>query len=407
MRDERIATDVKVGLVVGEESGDFLGSALMEALSSRLGSRVSYCGVGGERMMARGLDSLFDIADTSVMGLSAVLARLPLIIKRVHQTVAAIVAANPDVLVIIDSPDFTHAVAKRVRKKAPHIPIVGYVSPSVWAWRPGRASKMRAYVDELLALLPFEPGAHESLGGPRTHYVGHPLIERLAELRPEAGERADLGTGKPVLLVLPGSRSSEIERLLPAFGEAVARVSEDCQGEVEILLPAVPHLLERIRSEIASWPIKPQIVEGEAAKLAAFRRAHAALAASGTVTLQLAISGVPMVVAYKVDWFFRRLKELNKVIRIFSLTSIVLPNIILGRNVIPEFLDEDVTAERLALEISRLLQEGPYRKAQTDGLAELDRIMRLPDGQSQSEAAAEVVLDVIARQHQRRNTSGS
>lgn len=152
-------------IVAGEESGDQLGSELIHALNERLGEGVRYCGVGGEKMTSLGLTSFFDMSDVSVMGLSAVLARLPLIVRRVYQTVDAVIAARPDVLVIVDSPDFTHNVAKRVRKRAPDIPIVGYVSPSVWAWRPGRARKMRVYVDELLALLPFEPDAHRSLGG--------------------------------------------------------------------------------------------------------------------------------------------------------------------------------------------------------------------------------------------------
>ena len=387
---------VKVGFVVGEESGDFLGAALMATLKSRLGSRLSFCGVGGDRMQAQGLASLYDISDTAVMGLTAVLKRLPLIIRRVHQAVDAIVAEDPDVLIIIDSPDFTHSVAKRVRKRAPHIPIVGYVSPSVWAWRPGRARRMKAYVDELLALLPFEPEAHVRLGGPRTHYVGHPLIERLGDLRPAAGERSELSEGRPVLLVLPGSRGSEIERLLPVFGETVRHVAER-MPDLEVLLPAVPHLAERIRTETANWAIPPSVIVGEDAKFAAFRRAHAALAASGTVTLQLAISGVPMAVAYKVDWFYRRLKELNKVFHFSSLTSFVLPNIILGRNIIPEFLDEEVQATRLADEVCDLLSATDKRQAQISAFHDLDQIMALPDGQKQSEAAAQVVLDVLGQ----------
>lgn len=385
-----------VGLVVGEESGDFLGGALMASLKAKLGTGLRFCGSGGHRMQAEGLTSVFDIADTSVMGLTAVLQRLPLIIKRVHQTVDALVDADPDVIVIIDSPDFTHNVAKRVRRKAPHIPIVGYVSPSVWVWRPGRARKMRAYVDALLALLPFEPAVHARLGGPATHYVGHPLIEHLGDLRPAPGERSDLDDPHRVLVVLPGSRGSEIERLLPVFGETVARVAARVP-DLEVLLPAVPHLVSRIRQDTASWPVKPTILEGEAAKNEAFRRAHAALAASGTVTLQLAIAGVPMAVAYKVDWFFRRLKDLNRIIPIAQVTSMVLPNIILGRNVIPEYLDEQVTPEALAARLETLLTDTEERRSQVDAFGDLDAIMRLPEGQSQSEAAARVVIDVLTR----------
>ncbi|WP_434051730.1 MAG: lipid-A-disaccharide synthase [Roseibium sp.] len=383
-------------LVAGEESGDQLGSELMKALSSRLGSDVRYCGVGGERMASLGLTSFFDMTDVSVMGLSAVLARLPLIVRRVYQTVDAIIAQDPSVLVIIDSPDFTHNVAKRVRKRAPHIAIVGYVSPSVWAWRSGRAKKMSAYVDELLALLPFEPDVHGRLGGPRTHYVGHPLSENLAHLRPSQDERTAIDAPNKVLLVLPGSRGSEINRLLSDFGETVALVKDELP-DVEVLLPAVAHLEDRIREGTAHWRYKPEIVVGLEAKHAAFRRAHAALAASGTVSLELALSGVPMVVAYRVDWFFRRLKELNRVLKLANVDSFVLPNIILGNKTIPEFLDEEVDARVLASHLELLLEDSPEREAQLSELARLDDLMRLPDGHSQRDAAADVVMNTMRK----------
>ncbi|WP_420337769.1 lipid-A-disaccharide synthase [Roseibium sp.] len=385
-----------VCIVAGEESGDQLGSELIKALNEKLGPGVRYCGVGGERMTALGLTSFFDMSDVSVMGLSAVLARLPLIVKRVYQTVDAAIAAKPDVLIIIDSPDFTHNVAKRVRKRAPHIPVVGYVSPSVWAWRPGRAKKMSAYVDELLALLPFEPAVHKKLGGPRTHYVGHPLSENAELLRPSEGERAPLEADEKVLLVLPGSRGSEITRLLDVFGETVARVKAD-MPEVRVVLPAVAHLEDRIRQGVANWPVQPDIVTGLDAKRAAFRSAHAALAASGTVSLELALAGVPMVVAYKVDWFFRRLNDLNKVFKFASVDSFVLPNIILGTKAIPEFLNDEVQPDVLATLLTSYLTVSPERAAQVADLSRLDDVMRLPDGYSQSAAAADVVIGCLSK----------
>lgn len=383
-----------VCLVAGEESGDQLGSELMKALNAKLGTGVRYCGVGGERMTSLGLTSFFNMSDVSVMGLTAVLARLPLIVKRVYQTVDAVIAADPDVLVIIDSPEFTHSVAKRVRKRAPHIPIVGYVSPSVWAWRPGRAKKMSVYVDELLALLPFEPEAHEKLGGPTTHYVGHPLSENVNELRPSDGEREDLDRPGRVLLVLPGSRGSEIDRLLQDFGKTAALVKQEFP-DLKIVLPAVSHLEERIREGVADWPVKPEIVTGLDAKKAAFRKGHAALAASGTVSLELALAGVPMVVAYKVDWFFRRLKDLNRIFKFSSVDSFVLPNIILKKKAIPEFLDDEVQPRVLARHLCVLLRDGEDRKAQIADLARLDDAMRLPEGYSQSAAAADVVVSAM------------
>lgn len=387
---------LKIGLVVGEESGDFLGGALMAALRLRLEAEPIFCGVGGQRMRTQGLTSLFDIADTSVMGLTAVLKRLPLIIKRVYQTVDAVIAEDPDVLIIIDSPDFTHAVAKRVRKKAPHIPIAGYVSPSVWAWRPGRARKMKVYVDCLMALLPFEPSAHARLGGPPTCYVGHPLIERLDELRPAIGERPPLSGDRKVLLVLPGSRQSEVDRLLDDFGKTVEVLASRFEG-LEIILPAVDHLAEKIRGGVKSWPVTPTVVTGVEARHAAFRRGHAALAASGTVCLELAISGVPMVVAYRVDWFFRRLKELNRVFKFAGVTSFVLPNIILDNHAIPAFLDDEIEPEHLAEHLTELLTDSAERQTQMIELTRLDEVMRLPEGQSQSQAAADAVCRLIGR----------
>ncbi|GAB2182825.1 lipid-A-disaccharide synthase [Roseibium sp. LAB1] len=378
-------------IVAGEESGDQLGSELMKAINERLGLGVRYCGVGGERMTSLGLRSFFEMSDVSVMGLTAVLARLPLIVRRVYQTVNAVIAADPDVLVIVDSPDFTHNVAKRVRKRAPHIPIVGYVSPSVWAWRPGRARKMSVYVDDLLALLPFEPDVHRKLGGPRTHYVGHPLSENASELRPSEGERAPVDGDEKFLLVLPGSRRSEIDRLLDDFGATVSRVRDKIPG-LKVVLPAVAHLEDRIRQGTAGWPVPVEVVTGLDAKRAAFRKAHAALAASGTVSLELALSGVPMVVAYKVDWFFRRIKELNQIFKFSSVDSFVLPNIILGTKAIPEFLDEEVKPVVLADHLVELLKNSPERQQQMEHLHRLDDVMRLPDGHSQRGAAADVVL---------------
>ena len=211
-----MAADLTIWIVAGEESGDQLGAKLMRALKSQHDDkRLHFGGVGGHAMAHEGLTSLFPLEDIAVMGFSAVINRLPTILRRIRQTADAVVAARPDILIIIDSPDFTHRVAKAVRKRAPQIPIVDYVSPSVWAWRPGRAAKMRAYVDHLLALLPFEPEAHERLGGPPTTYVGHPLIERLDEIRPAAGER---GTSGDQPLEAPRSSRQPAFRGEPADG---------------------------------------------------------------------------------------------------------------------------------------------------------------------------------------------
>ncbi|WP_068316371.1 lipid-A-disaccharide synthase [Polycladidibacter hongkongensis] len=389
---------LKLFVVVGEESGDQLGAELVKALRPMVPQGIDLQGVGGERLEAQGLTSLFDLEEIAVMGISAVLARLPKIVKRVYQTVDAVAAARPDVLLIIDSPDFTHNVAKRVRKRAPHIPIIDYVSPSVWAWRSGRAKKMSAYVDHLLALLPFEPAAHARLGGPATTYVGHPLIERLAELRPAEGERSRLGQGQDTLLVLPGSRGSEVTRLLEPFGETVRQVCAKHEG-LRVVVPAVKAQEARIREGVAAWGVPVEIVCGEQAKFAAFRRAHAALAASGTVSLELAIAGVPMVVAYKLDWFFRRLKWLNTYIKIAEVDSIVLPNLVAGENFVPEFIEEDAAPDKLAGALLSLLTDTGQREVQLEAMQRLDSCMRLPSGDSQARAAANILVKVAGVQN--------
>ena len=376
---------MKIFLVAGEHSGDQLGFKLMRSLRA-LRPGVEFLGVGGEAMEREGLKSLFPLHDIAVMGILPVLARLPTLVNRINQTASAIVVERPDLLIIIDSPDFTHRVARRVRRLLPDLPIVDYVSPSVWAWRPGRAKAMRGYIDEVLALLPFEPAAHLRLGGPECDYVGHPLIERLAELRPQTPEEAQArDSSPPTLLVLPGSRRSEIARLSADFGGAIQRVRE-AVGPFELALPAASGRETEVQSAIANWPIRPRILQGEADKFAAFRRARAALAASGTVTLELALSGVPMVVAYKVSKIEEQLKYLIKV------PSIVLPNLILGENAIPEFLQQDCTPDKMADALIPLLRGGPERLTQVLALERIGKAMQLPEGEEPSRLAARLAL---------------
>jgi lipid-A-disaccharide synthase len=375
------AAPLQIFLVAGEESGDQLGAGLMRALRAQLGENLVFTGVGGHAMAREGLTSLFPLSDIAVMGINAVIARLPTILRRAYSVVDAVVAGRPDVLVVIDSAEFTHAVARRVRRRAPGLPIVNYVSPSVWAWRPGRARKMRAYIDHVLALKPFEPDAHLRLGGPPCTYVGHPLVERIAELRPSAGERPPIDASPAHLVVLPGSRGTEIRRLMGPFGETVALLAERSGRELDVVLPALAE----------TWRVKPRIVEGEGAKYAAFRRAGLALAASGTVTLELALAGVPMVAAYKVSKIEEQLKYLIKV------PSIVLANLILGENVIPERVQWDCTPEKMAEALVPLLSDTAERARQIQAFARLDAIMEIGRQTSPSERAAEVVAAVIAQ----------
>ncbi len=382
------ARSLRIALVAGEHSGDQLGFKLIRALREAWDGDVALLGVGGEAMEAEGLKSLFPIADIAVMGILPVLARLPTLMARIGQTAGAIIEARPDALVIIDSPDFTHRVARRVRRAMPDLPIVDYVSPSVWAWRPGRARAMRAYVDRVLALLPFEPDAYVRLGGPPCVYVGHPLIERLQMLRPNEDEARRRDAEPPIVVVLPGSRRSEINRLMNEFGAALD-VLREAVGPFRLVLPTLPHIEAKVRALAASWRQSPKIVLGEAEKFAAFRNARAALAASGTATLELALAGVPMVGAYKVGIIEEQLKYLIKV------PSILLPNLILGERAIPEKLQRDCNPPELGVALADLMRDGSARQAQLDALARLDQLMRLPDGRPPSAHAAVAVMETI------------
>ena len=374
-----------VFLVAGEESGDRLGAALIAAIKRRSqGARFS--GVGGAHMADEGVHSLFPLGDLAIVGFAAIPARLPKILAHIREVADAVVAARPDVLVIIDSPEFTHRVARRVRASAPAIPIVDYVCPSVWAWRPGRARAMRSYVDHVLALLPFEPAVMRRLGGPACTFVGHPLSERVESLRPNAEEaRRRLGD-PPLLLVLPGSRSGEIRRMAEVFGDAVAKVA-DRVGALKVVVPAVPRLADTVRTAIASWRVPARVVTDSSEKDAAFRTARAALSKSGTSTLELAVAGVPIVAAYKVSL----LEEL--IGRMFiRVQSYILANLALGENVVPEFLQRDCTAEHLAEALLRVLGETPERQRQVEAFGRLDGLMDIGKA-APSDRAATVVLE--------------
>jgi lipid-A-disaccharide synthase len=380
----------KIFLIATEESGDRLGAGLMKILRQRLGGAVRFEGVGGQQMKREGLNSLFPIEELSIIGLAAVVLQLPKILRLIRLTTNAVTEASPDILMIIDSPDFTHRVARRVRAHDPSIPIIDYVSPTVWAWRPGRARAMRIYVDHVLALLPFEPEAYERLRGPLCSYVGHPLTEQITALRPGASEQKRRDEAPPVLLVLPGSRRSEIRHHMAVFGETLGRLRAEGVA-FELILPTMPHLQEAVRKGAANWKVAPKIVIGEQEKRAAFRVACAALAKSGTVTLELALAGVPMITAYKVGaveaWILRRAIRTN---------SVILANLVVGENVVPEFLQEECTAEKLSPALREVLEDSPLRQRQVEAFAKIDAIMSTGD-QPPSVRAADIVLATMRK----------
>src|SRR6516162_3033532 len=255
---QRSSQSPAIAIVAAEESGDALGAALARALV-KAQSTVRLSGVGGSAMRQAGITSPFAIDELPIFGLTAIPWRLPTILRRIRETADVIVKARPHALVIVDSPDFTHRVARRVRRRAPEIPILDYVSPSVWAWRPGRAHAMRGYIDHVLAILPFEPDVHRRLGGPPCTYVGHPLVECIADLRPDADEAARRLAEPPLILILPGSRSGEVSRHTSVFGAALERLSAGI-GPIELVLPTVPHIELQVRESVSGWAVQPKIV---------------------------------------------------------------------------------------------------------------------------------------------------
>lgn len=384
--------ELTVFIVAGEHSGDALGAGLMAELARRRKGQVRFLGVGGEEMEAQGLTSLFPLGDIAVMGPGAILRALPRLTNRVYRTVSAGLAAKPDVIVIIDAPEFTHRVARRLHRSLPHTPIINYVCPSVWAWRQGRAKVMTRFIDHVLALLPFEPAALERLEGPPATYVGHPLAERrnwIKAIDTKAwAQKLNLDPKKTPLVVLPGSRRSEVEPLMPVFTETLTSL-RDMGHAFEILMPVVPHLRKRVGELVQSWPEPVHIIEDDEAKFAAFRLARAALAASGTVTLQLGLAATPMVVAYRVEGLAAHLR------RLINVSSVVLANLIIDENAFPEFLQEDCTAENLAGAMDLILKETPERAAQLAALKRIDERMQF-DAASPSALAADVVMRYAA-----------
>lgn len=379
------ARPLDVFFVAGETSGDLLGAALMRSLRTQTGG-VQFRGVGGPEMQAQGLASQFLMADITAMGFGQVIGKLPLILRRMRETVNAILQSPPDILVLIDSPDFNQRIARRVRRALPDLTIIKYVSPTVWVWRPGRAKRLRPLVDHILALFPFEPEVHKRLGGPPTSYVGHPLLDKLDQLRPSPAEEQRRSEEPPLLLVLPGSRTTEIERLAPLFGAVIAKVSR--QRKLELVLPTVPAQFDRVSAAVEAWPVRPQIVATEEEKYSAFRRARAALAASGTVTLELALAHVPMVAAYRVPRWEEFIAS-----RLVITTSAILPNIILGERIVTELLQNDATAEKLTEALEPLLMDSAARQRQLEAFRRLDEILGTGT-ETASARAARIVMEV-------------
>ena len=384
-----MSAPVHVYLIAGEPSGDVLGGRLMQALQSLAGDAgVRFSGVGGPLMSAAGLDSLFPMDELAVMGLSEVLPRLPNILKRIRETEVDIRARKPDVIVTIDAPDFCFRVAKRLHGF--DVPIVHYVAPSVWAWRPGRAKKVARLVDHVMCLLPFEPPYFEKAGVAAT-FVGHSILESGAGLGKglDFRNRHGIGTNEKILLVLPGSRMGEVSRLIDIFGETVKQTIAST-GPCRIVIPTVAGVAAIVRQKTAQWD-NVLVLEGDVEKYDAFAAADAALAASGTVSLELAMAGVPSLIAYRLSpltGFIAR-----QLIRV-KYASII--NLILDKPAVPEFLQENCTVARLTPALIALLQSDTERQRQSGDIAVALAALRADDD-APSMAAAKVVMQRAQR----------
>jgi len=376
-------------LVCGEPSGDALGAQLMAGIKQLAGDRVRFSGVGGLAMAREGLKSLYPLDTTAVMGLREVVPAIPAILRHVRQAVDFAVRTKPDAVVVIDSPDFTHRVARAIKKRDPSIRTVDYVAPQVWASRAYRAKAMASYFDLVLALFPFEVPFFEKYGL-RAAFVGHPVIERAAKVSGGEALRARFGIAAdaPLLALLPGSRTSEIRFILPEFRAAVDLLAKRIPGLV-IMLPTVPHVAHLVRAATAGWPTPLHIVEGEAGKYAAFDAADVALAASGTVTAELALAHTPMVVGYKVGGLTYFLSKF-----LMTVTHITLINILLEREAVPEFLQARATSENLAGAVEHLFRDAGARAAQVEAMKEFGHLLG-EDDEAPSLRAARVLLEFV------------
>ncbi|EDP63760.1 Lipid-A-disaccharide synthase [alpha proteobacterium BAL199] len=378
-------------LMAGEASGDVLGAGLMRSLRAATGGHVRFAGLGGDAMTAEGLASLFPISQMAVMGIVEILPKAPMLLRRVRQTADDAWDQQPSAVVSIDSKAFTMRVQKRLfqrREKAGGVgpKLIHWVPPTVWAWRPGRAAVIAQHLDHLMTLFPFEPPYFEQ-HGLETTFVGHPAARQPTGNGAAFRGRFRLPKKAPVLGVMPGSRPGEVKRLMPVFREVVTRLAGRYPS-MQVVIPTVPLVADAIRDETRDWRAPVTVVQDAKYKYDAFAACTAALAASGTVTLELTIAGVPTVVAYRVNALSAAIAR-----RLIDPEAIVLTNKLMGRRVVPQFIQDDCTADRLTVAVERLFDD-PRARAEQAAASEATRSMLLADGEDPSDRAARTVLDV-------------
>ena len=376
-------------IVAGETSGDLLGADLIKAVRV-LYPDAAFSGVGGPAMIRAGFSSLFDMSEIAIMGLGPIMANLRRLFGLVGLTAAHACDTHPDIVVLIDSPEFNHRVAARIKKRYPDICVICYVAPSVWAWRRGRARKMARHFDAVLSLFPFESHIFKALSGPPCHFVGHPIVDRFQSYAPGADFRAkyNIPAEERILCVLPGSRMSEIRKLAPVFEQTIARVAREIEN-LSVVVPVVPHTREAVRARVAGWPIQPILLEDESDKIAAFSAANAALAASGTATLELGMAGLPSVVAYKMGGMMGAM-----LMRVLRVPSAVIVNLVLDGPVMQEFLEDRCTADLITPAVNALLQDDVLNNEKRAQLLSLAEVLG-GGAQSPATRAAEIIRSLI------------
>jgi lipid-A-disaccharide synthase len=377
-------------LVTGEPSGDALGGRLIAALRQRTGGNLRIAGIGGERMGEEGLESLVPLGDLAVAGVAEVLPRAPLILRRVRETVMAIRTLRPDAVVTIDSSGFSWRVAHGLRRRGATLPLIHYVAPMVWAWRAGRARRIARWYDHLMTLLPFEPPFFEQVGL-SCRYVGHPVLESGADRGDAARFRSMHGVAKDDVLitVLPGSRHAEVTRLSPIFELALSHLQR-LTGPFRVAVPTVSTVAATVDKAVCSWPGTPIIVRRPEAKYDAFAASCVALAASGSVALELALAKLPMVTAYRLNPLTEKfLKQTLKV------RQVNLVNLLLDKPLVAELLGHNCTPERLAAALAELITDERVRAGHRQGYDEAMRRLEA-GGVSPSLRAADQILEIVA-----------
>ena len=374
-------------LIAGEPSGDLIASRLMAALRRRTQGSVRFAGVGGPLMAEQGLESLFPYDELSLMGVLEIVPHVPRMLRRIRATARTARRLRPAAFVSVDVPEFSLRVARRL--KGAGFPLIHYVAPTVWAYRPGRAAKIARYLDHVLCLFPFEPPYFEA-EGLEASFVGHPLVEEpIADADgPEFRSRHGIAPTQPAIAVLPGSRASELRRHEHAFGETVRTLSKRIDG-LHVLVPTLRQNRAAVAAQTASWGAPVTVIEGKAEKYAAFAASDAALTASGMATLELALAGVPMIVCYRANPITAAIAW-----RIVKVPHVAMPNIIAERRAAPEFLQQDCTPERLVPAMEQLFQDEGRRRDQIESFREI-AVKLGRGGPPPSERAAEVVLKLI------------